>query len=151
MLSEHPFRNTLWMTCATVLALSLRPVIAHAGDDVELPYVTEEACAEILADLVASDTAREAELNFATSVCYVSRLVDFRDRLENRQTLSNNGTTRSLPKAGADLSDTASSVDRQIDTAAQRSEEIWDDLAQGDPKAAYDLLRRLIGDQGSGS
>jgi hypothetical protein len=62
-----------------------------------------------------------------------------------------NGTTRSLPNAGDPVSGTSPGVDRQVESATLRSEETWDELAQGDPKAAYDLLRRLIGDQGGGS
>jgi hypothetical protein len=151
MLSDIHKRDAHWATVVFSLAVSLLPMSALAQDEVDMPYVTEEICSEVLADLVAGDAARDAELSFATNVCYASRLVDFRDRLENRENPPDNGTTRSLPKASDPVSGTSPGVDRQVEDAALRSEETWDKLAQGDPKAAYDLLRRLIGDQGSGS
>ena len=143
-------RKGLCLSFAVLMPISA-PWAALAQDEVEMPYVPEERCSTILTELVDSDDTRDQELTFATRVCHASRLVDFRDRSENRDVSTENGTTRSLPRANADVSEGASAIDRQIEAAALRSEESWDELAQGDPKAAYDLLRRLIGDQGSGS
>jgi hypothetical protein len=140
-----------WRRVVVRVALMVVPGAALAQDTVEIPYVAQERCAEILDDLWMQDEVPAEELTFVTQVCHASRLVDYRARTLEDQTPVDAGQTRSLPKSGSVEGVDGTELDRQIDIAAKRSEDSWDDLAQGDPKAAYDLLKRLIGDQGGGT
>lgn len=150
------------MTIDWVWAVTGRRVIASfvlltvpcglwAQDAVDIPYVAEDRCAAILDDLWLREEVPADELTFVTQVCHASRLVDYRARTQDNSAFPDAGPTRSLPKSGSVDGDDGTELDRQIEIAAKRSEDSWDVLAQGDPKAAYDLLRRLIGDQGGGN
>lgn len=133
--------------CAWALLLSSLPTALSAQELEEVPYVPEAQCAEVLEELVAAEAPNDAELNFATNVCYASRLLDFRLRTQEDIEPSDNGATRSLPKPNDPDVESSTALDRQINTATATSVESWDELAQGDPQAAYDLLKRLIGEQ----
>lgn len=140
---------SLSLPLAALLALCALPVGAQEGGTVG--YAGEEHCAAVLDDLLSRSGDVSAELNFVTLLCHASRLVDFKARTEGPADTGENGTVRSLPDPGSAAVEGASDLDRQIETATARSQESWEDLAQGDPQAAYDLLKRLIGERGTGN
>lgn len=143
-------RHRLAAAMAVTLTTSLVGM-GNAEDLPTLPYVTESACADLMSTLTSDSSTADTALNFVSNVCYTSRLMDFQARTEGENTQADNGATRSLPRASDPNVGEKSALDRQIEAATEQSEESWEDLAQGDPQAAYDLLRRLLGEEGNGS